>query len=87
MVGLSTILITSGVVTLSICFPAIFAGFGTSGIAAGSAAAGIQSGIGNVAAGSAFSTATSLGMKGVFVKGSVGGATSVAAGLATRSSE
>ena len=41
-------------------------GFGTSGIIAGSVAAGIQSAIGNVAAGSTFAICTSLGMKGVF---------------------
>ena len=41
-------------------------GFGTGGIVAGSVAAGVQSTIGNVAAGSAFSTLTSLGMTGVF---------------------
>ena len=41
-------------------------GFGTSGIVAGSIAAGIQSAIGNVAAGSTFAICTSLGMKGVF---------------------
>jgi hypothetical protein len=41
-------------------------GFTSSGIAAGSAAAGIQAGIGNVVAGSAFATAQSLGATGVF---------------------
>ena len=44
----------------------ILIGFGTSGIIAGSIAAGIQSLIGNVAAGSIFSTMTSFGMKGYF---------------------
>ena len=41
-------------------------GFGTAGIAAGSIAAGIQSSIGAVTAGSAFATMTSFGMTGVF---------------------
>ncbi len=41
-------------------------GFGTAGIAAGSIAAGIQSSIGAVTAGSTFATMTSLGMTGVF---------------------
>ena len=42
-------------------------GFTSSGIAAGSIAAGIQSQLGSVAAGSAFSVAQSLGAKGVLV--------------------
>ena len=41
-------------------------GFGTAGIIGGSIAAGIQSAIGNVSAGSLFAVCTSLGMKGVF---------------------
>ena len=41
-------------------------GFGTAGIAAGSIAAGIQSSIGAVSAGSTFATMTSFGMTGVF---------------------
>ena len=40
-------------------------GFTPLGIAAGSLAAGIQSSIGNVAAGSLFSILTSIGMTGV----------------------
>ena len=40
-------------------------GFGLKGIAFGSAAASIQSGIGNVVAGSMFAKMTSLGMTGV----------------------
>ena len=43
-------------------------GFGTIGIAAGSIAAGIQSSIGAVTAGSIFATMTSLGMTGFFAK-------------------
>ena len=44
---------------------AIRMGFGLKGIASGSAAASIQSGIGNVVAGSMFAKMTSLGMTGV----------------------
>ena len=44
---------------------AIGMGFGLKGIALGSAAASIQSGIGNVVAGSMFAKMTSLGMTGV----------------------
>ena len=43
-------------------------GFGTIGISAGSVAAGIQSSIGAVKAGSFFATMTSFGMKGIFAK-------------------
>ena len=43
-------------------------GFGTIGISAGSLAAGIQSFIGAVKAGSFFATMTSFGMKGIFAK-------------------
>ena len=43
-------------------------GFGTIGISAGSLAAGIQSFIGAVTAGSFFATMTSFGMKGIFAK-------------------
>lgn len=44
-------------------FPLI--GFGSGGIIFGSIAAGIQSSIGNVAAGSLFATLTSYGMTGI----------------------
>jgi hypothetical protein len=43
-------------------------GFASSGIAAGSSAASLQAGIGNVVAGSGFALLQSLGAKGVFVK-------------------
>lgn len=42
------------------------AGFSTSGIVAGSLAASTQAGIGNVAVGSAFAIAQSLGAAGVY---------------------
>jgi len=45
---------------------ATVAGFTSSGIAAGSAAAAMQAGIGNVVGGSAFAVAQSLGASGVF---------------------
>ncbi|KAM3136461.1 hypothetical protein pb186bvf_011419 [Paramecium bursaria] len=41
-------------------------GFGIEGIVAGSIAAGIQSLIGNVSAGSVFAVCTSIGMGGAF---------------------
>ena len=58
--------IIAGTTLLLVSIPALV-GFGTAGIAAGSTAAGIQAGIGNVAAGSIFACLTSLGMKGAFV--------------------
>jgi len=57
-------------------------GFGVGGIAAGSVAAGIQSIIGNVAAGSLFAACTSLGMTGVFASSAAVGAILGAGGLA-----
>lgn len=51
-------------------------GFSSAGIAAGSTAAGLQAGVGNVVAGSAFATAQSLGAIGAYtwmgVTGGVG---------------
>jgi hypothetical protein len=49
-------------------------GFSSSGIAAASTAAGIQAGIGNIVAGSAFAAVQSLGALGAFaIMGLVGG--------------
>ena len=59
----------------------ILLGFGTAGVGAATAAAGIQAGIGNVAAGSLFATATSLAMKGAFVKLLLAGSASAATGV------
>ena len=57
-------------------------GFGTGGIIAGSAAAAAQAAIGNVAAGSLFSTMTSLGMQGALVGSAIGGGVATAVGAA-----
>ena len=65
--------ITGGVIAGVALFP-ITLGFGTTGIVAGSVAAGIQSVIGNVAAGSVFAVCTSLGMTGVFASSAAVGA-------------
>ena len=67
-------LIAGGVIT-GVALVPIALGFGTAGIVGGSIAAGIQSLIGNVAAGSLFATCTSLGMTGAFAStAAVGGA-------------
>ena len=62
---LTGIAITGGVVAGVALIP-VALWFGSVGIVGGSAAATIQSGIGNVAAGSLFSICQSLGMTGVF---------------------
>ena len=58
-------LITGGVIAGIGLLP-ISLGFGSTGIVLGSVAAGIQSGIGNIVAGSTFATLTSMGMTGTF---------------------
>jgi hypothetical protein len=75
--SVSDYLLLGGGVSLAIASFPIAMGFGTAGVAAGSTAAGIQSGMGAVAAGSWFASATSLGMKGYFA------GTAVAAGVTT----
>lgn len=67
--GIENILLAGGSVVLVTSATPALLGFGTIGVSAGSTAAAIQSGIGCVSSGSAFSVMTSLGMKGVFAKG------------------
>jgi hypothetical protein len=62
---------------------ATVAGFGAAGIAVGSIAAGIQSSIGNVAAGSLFATMQSLGATGTTFSAMTTGGIAVTAGSAT----
>ena len=66
---------TSGV-TATVGGVCSWLGFTSGGIAAGSTAAGIQAGVGNIVAGSTFATMQSLGATGVFyglgVAGGVG---------------
>ena len=73
--------ITGGVIAGISLFPIIL-GFGTTGIVAGSVAAGIQAAIGNVTAGSLFAVSTSLGMTGAFASTSVAGTALGLGGLA-----
>jgi hypothetical protein len=60
---------------------ATLVGFAPAGIVAGSVAAGMQSAIGNVAVGSAFATAQSLGATGVFSSMIWGGGAAAVAGV------
>ena len=57
-----------------------FMGFSTSGIVAGSTAAGIQAGVGNVLAGSTFAGLQSLGATGLIAGVGLGGGVVLAAG-------
>ena len=56
-------------------------GFGSAGIVGGTVAAGIQAGIGNVVAGSAFAALQALGAAGIFTTvGIAGGAVALVIG-------
>ncbi|QDS67890.1 hypothetical protein FKW77_008161 [Venturia effusa] len=85
--GKTAIIVTSGVVLLApglVSAPALGAlGFGPKGVGAGSIAAGVQAGIGNVAAGSAFSILQGAGAGGaseVVVNGVLQGIYGIAVG-------
>ena len=75
--------IASGVIAGAALIP-VALGFGSAGIVGSSVAAGIQSSIGNVVAGSLFSACQSMGMTGFFTALSAKAATvaTVAAGVA-----
>ena len=73
-------LMVGGAVVGGAAFVPIYLGFGVSGIVGGSIAAAMQSAIGNVAAGSAFAIAQSLGAQGVFVAASCAGGATTATG-------
>jgi hypothetical protein len=74
-------LVLGGVAILGIALTPILAGFGTAGIAAGSAAAAAQSSIGAVAGGSLFATLQSWGMLGYYAIGTGAGVVATALGL------
>jgi hypothetical protein len=63
---MSSYFIKGGLILSSICCIPSLLGFGVTGVVAGSTAAVIQSGIGNVASGSLFAIIQSCAMKGVF---------------------
>ena len=72
-----------GGAALTVASAPILVGFSSSGIAAGSVAAAIQSSIGNVAAGSAFATFQSMGATGVFVTSANAAAATTAIAVVT----
>ena len=78
---MASLLIIGGIGLLGSYAVPTLLGFGSTGIVAGSVAAAIQSGIGNVAAGSVFSSLTSMGMSGTFALLGKIGLSSVVAGL------
>jgi hypothetical protein len=78
---MASLLIIGGIGLLGSYAVPTLLGFGSTGIVAGSVAAGIQSTIGNVAAGSTFATLTSWGMSGTFALLGRIGLSSVVAGL------
>ena len=61
---MSSILIGLRITTTVVALSPIIIGFGTAGVAAGSIAAGIQAGIGNVVAGSIFASVQTFVMGG-----------------------
>ena len=77
---MATLLIIAGGLAAAGGIGASLLGFTTAWIAAGSAAAAIQAGIGNVAAGSLFAGMTSLGMTGAFTTTAIGGGITAAIG-------
>ena len=81
---MASLLIAGGIGLLGSYAVPTLIGFGSSGIVAGSIAAGVQSTIGNVAAGSIFSTLTSMGMSGTFTLLGEIGLSSIAVGIASK---
>lgn len=79
-----TALLIVGAVAAVPCGVAIAAGFGATGVVAGSAAAAWQAAIGNVAAGSVFATLQSLAMTGTLATGATTGAAAAVAGTAMK---
>lgn len=66
--AINKVLIIAGTTTLAVGAGIGLIGFGPGGVALGSIAAGIQAGIGNVAAGSFFAKMTAFGMTGGAIK-------------------
>jgi len=79
----ATLIVAGGAVVGAVAFPiaASALGFGAAGVAGGSIAAGLQSGIGNVVAGSGFAYMQSIAATGAVAKvGAVAGAGVAATG-------
>ena len=81
---MASLLIIGGLGLLGAYAVPTLIGFGSTGIVAGSIAAGIQSAIGNVAAGSIFATLTSWGMTGTFTLLGKIGLSSIVVGIASK---
>jgi hypothetical protein len=79
-------LVIGGSVALGVAAIPIVVGFGSAGIVGGSIAAAIQSSIGNIAAGSAFAIAQSLGAQGVFASVAYAGGATMITGAALKHS-
>ena len=77
---MATLLIVGGAIAAAGGLGATLFGFGTAGVVAGSLAAATQATIGNVTAGSAFATLTSLGMTGTLTTTAAGGGITAAIG-------
>jgi hypothetical protein len=82
--SVSTIAIAGGAIVAAPCVVAMALGFGTAGIVAGSAAAATQASIANVAAGSVFAVAQSLGATGAFASGATWGGVAAATGAGVK---
>ncbi len=77
---MASLLIIGGSLAAAGGLGATLFGFGAAGVAAGSLAAATQATIGNVAAGSLFSTLTSWGMTGALTTTATGGGITAAIG-------
>jgi len=63
-----SILVIVGIIFAAIFLAPIAIGFGSTGVRGGSIASGLQSGVGNVVAGSLFAIVQSFAMGGIFTK-------------------
>jgi len=75
-------LIGTGAIVATVCLAPIAIGFGSTGVVGGSIAAGIQAGIGNVVAGSAFAFTQSFVMGGTATAIASVGAVTAGTGVA-----
>jgi len=79
---IGNILMGAGAVVTTVCLAPFAVGFGTAGVVGGTIAAGIQSTIGNVVAGSLFAATQSLVMGGTATALAGAGAIATGTGIA-----